>query len=134
MSPPRSSSSAPSPRSPRRPTRASLSTATIRPIRRSPATSPDPARQRRCGGETPPHFLLRVLVCMSDRETVCVCRGDVVSCALGDGVTLLDMQSEKYFSLNETGAVVWNQAKSGATLAQLCDAIAQTYCVDGQAA
>jgi hypothetical protein len=70
---------------------------------------------------------------MSDSELY-VCRSDVVSCALGDSVTLLDMRSEKYFTLNETGAVVWDRAQSPCTLVDLCDAIAQTYSIDGQAA
>ena len=53
---------------------------------------------------------------------------------LSDGAVLLNLQTKRYFSLNETGAIVWRRAQSACTIADLCEAIAETYSIDGQAA
>ena len=47
-----------------------------------------------------------------------------VSCALGEGTAILDGRTNRYFSLNRTGALVWDAlpATPGAIATQLVDA------------
>lgn len=40
---------------------------------------------------------------------------DAVSVLLDDGAVVLDMRSKRYYSLNETGACVWNALEDGAS-------------------
>ena len=40
---------------------------------------------------------------------------DTVSVLLDDGAVVLDMHTKHYYSLNETGACVWNALEDGAS-------------------
>lgn len=54
-------------------------------------------------------------------------REDVVSCALGDGVALLDLSTSTYYSLNPVGAHVWEAIKSPATILAIRRSIVETF-------
>jgi hypothetical protein len=45
---------------------------------------------------------------------------------------LLQLESGNYFSLNEVGALVWNQLEAPRTVQQLCDRVCAEYDVDAQ--
>jgi hypothetical protein len=53
---------------------------------------------------------------------------DVVSTALDSGaVVLLHLRTGHYFSLNETGAHIWNSMTRGLTVEEIGDVLATTY-------
>ena len=52
---------------------------------------------------------------------------DVTCCPLGDGLALFDLRSNSYFSLNRSGALLWQQTASDVSLADLKAALAQAY-------
>ena len=54
-------------------------------------------------------------------------RQDCVSCAYGDGIAILDLVSNTYFSLNDVGALVWEKIGSGATLETVLAAVTSQY-------
>lgn len=52
---------------------------------------------------------------------------DVLACPLADGLALFDPRSNDYFSLNRSGAIVWNRAREGAPASELRAAVASSF-------
>lgn len=52
---------------------------------------------------------------------------DVVSCAFGEGLALLDLRSGQYFSLNAVGAFIWSQLAKPTTVGALLRAMLAHY-------
>jgi hypothetical protein len=63
---------------------------------------------------------------LSDTSTIEV-GDDVVSCAFGDGLALLDLRTGQYFSLNAVGAFIWSQLVRPTTVGALRDAMLAHY-------
>lgn len=64
---------------------------------------------------------------MAEEETY-KARDDVVMAELGDGETaLLDQASMRYFTLNETGRVIWDRLKDGATVPRIVEALVSAF-------
>jgi hypothetical protein len=57
----------------------------------------------------------------------------VVMCELDSGLALLDLGRNKYFSLNNTGAVVWKAIEQPASLDNLCAAVAERFKIEQDA-
>lgn len=63
-----------------------------------------------------------------NRQTILTPHPDVIQTRLADGDTvLLDMASKRYFSLNETGARVWDLLKEKNTVAEIAADLQQRY-------
>ncbi|WP_410216365.1 PqqD family protein [Paracoccus sp. (in: a-proteobacteria)] len=54
---------------------------------------------------------------------------DCVACAVDDGVAILDLRSNTYFSLDPVGADVWQQLSAPSSLDDLATAIADQYMI-----
>ncbi len=55
-------------------------------------------------------------------------REDVVMADLGGGETaLLDQSTMRYFTLNETGRVIWDHLKEGATVPKIVEALVSAF-------
>ncbi len=55
-------------------------------------------------------------------------RDDVVMADLGDGETaLLDQSSMRYFTLNETGRVIWDRLKKGTTIEEIVEDLVAAF-------
>lgn len=68
-----------------------------------------------------------------DNHPVKAVSGDrVVSTDLGDGLALLDLRSNVYFSLDEVGAVIWKALQEPHSKAELIDHVLAIYEVDRQ--
>ena len=52
---------------------------------------------------------------------------DVMASPLGDGVALLDLRSNQYFSLNAVGAALWQALARPRSINDLCDAVADDF-------
>ncbi|WP_108503440.1 PqqD family protein [Paracoccus indicus] len=52
---------------------------------------------------------------------------DCVSCAIEDGVAILDLKSNTYFSLDEVGTSIWDRMANPASLDDLTKAVASEY-------
>lgn len=59
-----------------------------------------------------------------------VCSEDCVSCPTEDGVALLDLQSNTYFSLDPIGAVIWEQLSEPSSVEHLTAAVLREYDAD----
>lgn len=57
-------------------------------------------------------------------------RAEVLRSDLGEEIALLDPLKNTYFTLNATGAVIWNALQTPASLAQVCQAVADEYDID----
>ncbi len=57
---------------------------------------------------------------------------DCVSCAYGDGIAILDLRSNTYFSLNDVGALIWARLETDASLPDLIALVADTYDVTAE--
>jgi len=55
---------------------------------------------------------------------------NVASSEIGDEIALLDASSNQYFTLNETGAVVWKQLSDKHTAAELTQVVAAEFDVE----
>ena len=55
---------------------------------------------------------------------------DAVSAVLDDGAVVLNMRTRRYFSLNETGTVIWRLLETGATIPDVVAALVASYEVD----
>ena len=61
-------------------------------------------------------------------ESATVEAGDeIVSCAFGEGLALLDLSSGQYFSLNPVGAFIWSQLSRPTTVGELRRAMLAHY-------
>ncbi|HKT85556.1 MAG TPA: PqqD family protein [Novosphingobium sp.] len=56
--------------------------------------------------------------------------GDVVACELGSGAALLCLRSNRYFSLNEVGAFIWNRMERPIDIDALCHAVTGAFDVE----
>jgi hypothetical protein len=65
-----------------------------------------------------------------DRQLKMVSGDTVVSTDLGDGVALLDLRSNVYFSLDEVGAVVWKALQEPRSTGELIEHVLSIYEVD----
>lgn len=62
-----------------------------------------------------------------DRGCVVVASAEAVSCDLGDGVALLDLKSNQYYTLNKVGAFVWALIHDPKTFDEICQAMMARY-------
>jgi len=62
-----------------------------------------------------------------DPATLVVAEQDVVWCALGTGSTLLNLDSNIYYRLNEVGTFIWNELASPVTFGDLCRRTEQEF-------
>lgn len=58
------------------------------------------------------------------------CRQSVVYCGLDDGLALLDTESNVYFSLNETGSLIWEYLGAGLSGPMICEKLAERFEAD----
>jgi len=63
-------------------------------------------------------------------DTCLVASDDVLSSPLGGEVVLLEPRAGVYYSLNEVGAVMWEQLQDPVTLRAICEAIVAEFEVD----
>ena len=63
----------------------------------------------------------------SGTDTAFTSSPHVVSSNIGGSLALLDTRSDKYFSLNGTGATVWELLETPQTLPDLCHAVSTKY-------
>lgn len=59
---------------------------------------------------------------------------DVLCRELGEELVLLDLGSSKYFSLNRTGAVIWNLLEQGEERGSIARQLSEKFDVDEQKA
>ena len=52
---------------------------------------------------------------------------ECVSCAVEDGIAILDLRSNTYFSLDPVGAAIWDRMAAPASLDELASAISTEY-------
>jgi hypothetical protein len=52
---------------------------------------------------------------------------DAVATPLGDGLALFHLRTNRYFSLNRTGTLIWSRAAEPVTIAALTDALADQF-------
>ena len=45
---------------------------------------------------------------------------DAIDCPLGEGIAVLNSTAGVYFSLNPTGALIWDVARQPASVAEMC--------------
>lgn len=62
-----------------------------------------------------------------DQTTIVVAEQDVVGCALGSGSTLLNLNSNIYYRLNEVGTFVWNEISQPVPFSELCRRTAEEF-------
>ena len=63
-------------------------------------------------------------------DTRLMASDDVLSSPLGGEVVLLEPRAGVYYSLNEVGAVMWEQLQHPVTLRAICEAIVEEFEVD----
>jgi len=52
----------------------------------------------------------------------------------GEGAVLLHLESQIYFSLNETGTLIWKAMKQGLTLQEICHRLQKEFQVGAEQA
>jgi hypothetical protein len=52
----------------------------------------------------------------------------------GEGVVLLHLEGQLYFSLNETGTLIWKAMKQGLTLQEICHRLQAEFQVEEEQA
>lgn len=55
---------------------------------------------------------------------------DCAACAFGDGIAVLDLKSNQYFTLNPVAAAVWSGIEKGASEDDLVDRVLADFAVD----
>lgn len=55
---------------------------------------------------------------------------DVLFSEVADGMSLMDIDSGKYFHFDETGSVIWKQIDGAQNIDQLCERLEQEFDVD----
>lgn len=53
-------------------------------------------------------------------------------CELTDGAALLDLETSKYFTLNDTALFIWNAVQKPVPVSVLCSAIQDAYDVPAE--
>lgn len=64
---------------------------------------------------------------MGGSERVFRSSGDAVSSRMGDELALLDFRTNTYFTLNETGATVWEFLTESRSVGAICEHVARVY-------
>lgn len=54
---------------------------------------------------------------------------ECVSCAVEDGIAILDLKSNTYFSLDPVGAAIWDRMASPVSLDDLAAAVSADYAI-----
>lgn len=67
-------------------------------------------------------------------ETTFTVRDDVVTEEIEDELVILDLEGDVYFSLNEVGRVIWEQAADGQSFSEVVDAVCEQYEVERETA
>ena len=67
----------------------------------------------------------------SDNDRV-VSSGDAVACEFGDGLALLHLKSNIYYSLNGVGAYIWELIQEPRSLVDIRAAVLTRYDVDAE--
>jgi len=62
-----------------------------------------------------------------DSNALFVRQPDVVACELGTGMALLNMQEGKYYRLNDTAKLIWDQLEEPSNVASLVDSIVNRF-------
>ena len=52
---------------------------------------------------------------------------DIVAAAMGREIAMMEMESGKYFVLDEIAASIWTRLESPATMRELCDELSAHY-------
>ena len=65
-------------------------------------------------------------------DTPLVRNDSLVSAPMGSDVAMMDMESGKYFVLQEVAAFIWERLVQPATAAELCAALVQRYDVTAE--
>lgn len=55
---------------------------------------------------------------------------DCAACAFGDGIAVLDLKTNQYFTLNPVAAAVWSGLEGGASEDALVDRVLAAFSVD----
>ncbi|TPN16455.1 PqqD family protein [Mesorhizobium sp. B2-3-3] len=58
--------------------------------------------------------------------------GDAVACEFGDGLALLNLRSNIYYSLNGVGAFIWELIQEPKSIADIRGAVLARYNVDAE--
>lgn len=58
-------------------------------------------------------------------------RGEVLTTEVEGQTVLLDLESEEYFGLNETGTKMWNVLLTHPSIESAYEALSKTYDIDG---
>ncbi|TPK74017.1 PqqD family protein [Mesorhizobium sp. B2-4-15] len=58
--------------------------------------------------------------------------GDAVACEFGDGLALLNLKSNIYYSLNGVGAFIWELIQEPKSIADIRGAVLARYNVDAE--
>ena len=69
----------------------------------------------------------------SDHDRVSATK-DAVACEFGNGLALLDMRSNIYYSLNSVGAYIWELIQEPKSIAEIRSAVLERYNVEPNAA
>ena len=62
-----------------------------------------------------------------DAKVLFVRQPDVVACELGTGMALLNMQEGKYYRLNDTAKLIWDQLEQPSSVGSLVDSIVKRF-------
>jgi hypothetical protein len=65
----------------------------------------------------------------SDQDCV-IATKDAVTCEFGNGLALLDLKSNVYYSLNGVGAYIWQQIQTPTPISDVHSAVLARYNVD----
>ncbi|MXO57605.1 PqqD family protein [Pontixanthobacter gangjinensis] len=57
---------------------------------------------------------------------------DVLFSEVADGMSLMDIDSGKYFHFDQTGSVIWKQIDGDLTISQLCENVQREFDVDAE--
>lgn len=66
----------------------------------------------------------------SDIVYSAIAGNSIVSAGLGEGVALLDLRTNQYFSLDDVGALVWQSLQQPQTEADLVRSVTDIYEID----
>ncbi len=69
---------------------------------------------------------------MITADTPLVRNDALVTAPMGADVAMMDMDTGKYFVLQEVAAFIWERLAEPATAAELCDALTQRYDVTAE--
>ncbi|MXO90817.1 PqqD family protein [Pontixanthobacter aquaemixtae] len=65
-------------------------------------------------------------------ETVVSRNEDVLFSEVADGMSLMDIESGKYYHFDQTGARIWKQIDGAMAVSALCDGLQKEFDVDAE--